>query len=357
MTTKTRKAQALTAKAIDAMKPDASGVAYRVPDLRCKGLALRVAASSKTWDLAFRVKGASVKHLSLGGYKDVSLERARNRANELTSAARLGRDLIAEQNAARNEYDQSYTIERLIGEYVRRRITGRLRSAGDVELRLKRALAPLMTRKARDIRRRDLRQLLDAVSDKGLNREAEHRRQVIGAMFKWAVSQDIIESNPADGLSSYSHGQPRDRVLAEDEIRLIWQWLDDSLNISTGVADILKLQLCLGARCSEVSGMMASEFATDNKGRLLWTLPPERSKNKRARVTPIRGLALDIITTRLEAREEILFTTETGKPHYSGTVDQQLRRRWAQLPIAKFKTHADCAKSRPERIPSWRWPR
>jgi hypothetical protein len=46
----TRKAQLLTVKGIEAMEPDPSG-AYRVPDTRAKGLALRVATDGgKTWD-------------------------------------------------------------------------------------------------------------------------------------------------------------------------------------------------------------------------------------------------------------------------------------------------------------------
>src|ERR1700722_19016355 len=91
----TRKAQILTAKAIEAMKPDPD-VAYRAPDLRAKGLALRVATDGgKTWDLAYRIKGKGVRRLSLGRYNDVGLEQARRRANELTSAARQRRDLVA----------------------------------------------------------------------------------------------------------------------------------------------------------------------------------------------------------------------------------------------------------------------
>jgi integrase len=196
-----------------------------------------------------------------------------------------------------------------------------------------------MARKASEIRRRDLRELLDATADQGFIREPGQRRQAIGAMFKWAVTQDIIGSNPADGLASYSLGATRDRVLSENEIRLLWRWLEDGRNISTAVADILKLQLCLGARCGEVAGMRPSEFAKDNKGRLLWTLPAERSKNKRARVTPIIGLAAEIVAARLEAGGEILFASETGKPHYSASVAQQLRARWSRLPIARFGTH------------------
>ena len=47
---------ALTHKAIDALRP--KGRPYRVTDLRCPGLAVRVARSGlKTWDLAFRIRG------------------------------------------------------------------------------------------------------------------------------------------------------------------------------------------------------------------------------------------------------------------------------------------------------------
>ena len=331
-----KQAQVLTAKAVEAMKPAAGG-AYLVTDLRCKGLALRVAASGKTWNLSFRIKGAGVRRLSLGRCEDVGLEAARRRANEITSAARQSIDLIANEAAKRDQHDQSFTVERLIDGYLRRRVTGRLRTAGEIELRLKRALAPVMKRKAADIRRRDLRELLDAVADSGSTREAGHRRQAIGAMFKWALSQDLVETNPADGLGSYGLGKPRDRVLSEDEIRLLWRWLDDSRNISTAIAAILKLQLCLGARVGEISGMRATEFATDDKGRLLWTLPAERSKNKKARVTPILGLAAEILSACCD--DGVLFESASGHPHHSGSIAQQLRTRRKKFPLAEFTSH------------------
>ena len=329
--------QVLSVKAIEAFKPDPAGGAYLVTDLRCKGLALRVAASGKTWNLSFRIKGAGVRRLSLGRYEDLGLEAARQRANEITLAARQGRDLIADEGAKRDQHKQSFTVERLIDEYLSRRVTGRLRTAGEIERRLKRALAPMMTRKAADVRRRDLRELLDAVADGGLVREAGHRRQAIGTMFKWALSQDIVETDPAYGLASYGLSQPRDRVLSEGEIRRLWRWLDNSGNISTGISDILKLQLCLGARVGEISGMRTEEFAEDDKGRLLWTLPAKRSKTKKARVTPILGLAAGIVSAR--AGEDVLFPNQSGEPHTSGSVGSQLRERAARMPIDKFNTH------------------
>ena len=102
------------------------------------------------------------------------------------------------------------------------------------------------------------------------------------------------------------------------------------------VGDILKLQLCLGARVGEISGMPASELSTDAKGRLLWTLPAERAKNKRARITPILGLAKEIINSR---SGEILFPSPSGEAFYTSLVGQRLRERWDKLPIARFVTH------------------
>jgi integrase len=83
--------------------------------------------------------------------------------------------------------------------------------------------------------------------------------------------------------------------------------------------------------------MRASEFAKDHKGRLLWTLPTERSKNKKARVAPILGLAIAILTPHLD--QDVLFENETGAPLYTSLVDQHLRLRRDRFPIAKFTTH------------------
>jgi hypothetical protein len=113
-TRRTRKPLALTAKTIEALKPDPAG-AYYQPDLRCKGLAIRVAPDGgKTGDLSYRIKGAGVRRPSLGRFEDVGLEAMRRRANKLTLAAREGRDLIAEEKAVLDQHEQSFTVEQVV---------------------------------------------------------------------------------------------------------------------------------------------------------------------------------------------------------------------------------------------------
>jgi hypothetical protein len=106
----TRGARLLTHRSIETLRP--AEAPYRVPDQRCMGLAVRVAPSGvKTWDLAYRIRGTGkMRRLSLGRTTDVSLEQARERANELTSAARGGRDLIGEEGEARDAAASRITV-------------------------------------------------------------------------------------------------------------------------------------------------------------------------------------------------------------------------------------------------------
>lgn len=326
----------LTQRSIDALRP--SEVPYRVSDQRCVGLAIRVAPSGvKTWDLAFRVKGmGKVRRVSLGRLTDVSLENARQRANELTSAARTGQDLIAEEGEARVAAALRITVEKLIELYVRRRVRGRLRTAKEIESRLNRALAPVMQRHADDIRRRDLRELFDQCADQGIEREAERRRQTVGAMFRWAVSQDMVETDPTAGLRAYDPGTPRDRVLSTDDISALWKWLETG-DMPPDPADILRLQLATGARCGEISGLCAEEI---DREQWTWTLPATRSKNGKPRVTPVVGVVRRILEARLaNTARGPLFRTETGKPFTSAHIGHYVLSRLDAMPVVKFTTH------------------
>jgi integrase len=332
----TRGAQLLTHRSIEALRP--AEAPYRVTDQRCKGLAVRVSPTGvKTWDLAYRIRGTSkMRRLSLGRTGDVSLEQARERANELTGAARGGRDLIAEEEEARDAAASRITVEKLIDLYLRRRVVGRLRTAKAIERGLRRDLAPIAERCAAEVSRRDIRELLDTIATRGCMREAEKRRQMIGAMFRWALAQDIVAVNPTAGLEPYDPGVPRDRVLTVEEIELVWKWLESDA-LSLEAADVLKLELLIGARCGEISGICAEEIDRD---RWLWCLPARRSKNKKSRVTPILGTARELLEPRLDGTEKgPLFVLENGTVLTSSHVGHFLLTRANRLPVAKFSSH------------------
>lgn len=272
----TRGRIALTHRGVEGLRPDVAP--YRICDLRCPALAVRVAHSGlKTWDVAFRIRGAGTfRRLSLGPFPAISLDAARERTTALTDAAKAGRDLIGEEKAAKAANEARTTVGQLVELYLSREVRGRLRTAARMELRLNRTFVSLKDQYADEIRRRDLRQVLEAVADRGAPREAQQQRQMMRVLFRWALSQDLVESDPSAGLASFGTSPRRDRVLSADEIKALWDWIASS-EIPDGYADALRFQLATGARIGEVGGITVAEI---NQETWIWTLPAERSKTR-----------------------------------------------------------------------------
>src|SRR5271155_1080436 len=160
---KTRDKIVLTHRGVEALRRDVA--AYRIPDLRCPGLAIRVAPNGlKTWDVAYRIRGAGRgRRLSLGPFPAISLEAARERTTILTRAAKAGRDLVEEEKTAKVAAAGRTAVGQLIELYLNRKVRGQLRTSYEIEIRLKRILAPLKDRYAEELHRRDLRAILDKV--------------------------------------------------------------------------------------------------------------------------------------------------------------------------------------------------
>ena len=107
--------------------------------------------------------------------------------------------------------------------------------------------------------------------------------------------------------------------------------------LSLEAADILKLELLTGARCGEIGGLRVEEI---DRQKWIWTLPPSRSKNGRQRVTPVLGVAREILEQRLSDVEKgPLFLLEKGVVVTSAHIGHYLLTRRSTLPIAVFTSH------------------
>jgi hypothetical protein len=172
---KVRGRMVLTPKAIEAFKPEDEP--YLVRDI--SAFAIRVAPSGeKTGVAAYRISGSGKqRHPSLGRYGDpgASLAEMRARTIALTEAARQGRDLIAEEDEAREAKARAMTLGKLKELYLVRHVRGRLRSALEIERVLSRVLEPLAGMPADDIRRRNLLPLTEAIAAKGYKRATNFR--------------------------------------------------------------------------------------------------------------------------------------------------------------------------------------
>ena len=103
----------------------------------------------------------------------------------------------------------------------------------------------------------------------------------------------------------------RDRVLSDDELRLVWLAADE---IGWPYGQMVQLLALTGARRDEVARMQWSEL--DFK-QCLWTLPRERVKNDRPHTVPLSPLAVSIIKDVPRIAGPYVFTTD-GKTASSG---------------------------------------
>lgn len=337
----------LTALSIAALQPKAT--AYYVGDAKQDGLRLRVAPDGKlTWNVTVRVKHGKILSVSLGrcdheGRNGLDLSGARKRAAEIIKAARQGIDLIAIEAADRKAKAALITVSGLIEVYCRdisnpHRKGGALRTAVEIESRLKRALVTRFADPASELVRRDFAELLDAVFLR-FPREAEKRRQQIDVLFKWGVSKGYLDANPMDGLPSYGTSPPRHRVLSPDEIKAFWRWLADGAdNMPTDVINVLKVQFLTGARVGEVAGMTISEFSREGE-RLLWTLPAMRSKNKKSYTRPLVGRAREIVEKVLkpDVQGPLFCILDRSRALRAYDIGLALNNR--TRPVAHFTTH------------------
>ena len=138
---------------------------------------------------------------------------------------------------------------------------------------------------------------------------ANQTKHIIHAMFKWAKQpgRKFVTVNPfADLPAPGGVIASRDRFLTAAEIRQVWRALDEPerFNVSPDVATALRLILVTAARPGMVAGIVGAELR-DLRGPSEhgphWSLPAERMKAGSAFITPLSGLALELLRPHLKA--------------------------------------------------------
>ena len=138
-------------------------------------------------------------------------------------------------------------------------------------------------------------------------------------IFAWALDQGIIDANPMLGMRGPATAQARDRVMADDELRVLWHVLDGE---GWPFGEAFKLLLLTGQRRDEVTGMRCREVNLDAQ---TWTIAKDRCKNGKAHTIDLCPEALRLIAsrmpdvgpTRAKGIDRLVYTT-TGQTAVSG---------------------------------------
>jgi integrase len=300
----------LTDQQVKALKPGAIPIDVR--DGEQRGLILTVLPSGrKQFTVRYRSKGKQ-KRLILGDYPGLTLAKARKRARAELTGIDNGADPARERQAAR--WAPADTVKALAADYLKRHAAKKRTAAEDERILNVDVLPHWGDRSVRELRRRDVRVLIERVSDRGAPVMANRVLATVRKMLNFAVEHDWIDANPAGLIKKPGDETSRERVLTDEEIRRVWRLLehfptteekqapgrprakgdkDDPIcPVSEAHATILKLRLLTAQRGGEVARMRWQDVDLDTGW---WTIPALHTKNKQAHRVPLTPRSLELL--------------------------------------------------------------
>lgn len=310
----------LTAKTVDALTVDA-GARLEFWDQGLRGFGVRVSRRGKaqtiarTYFVRYRV-GTKMRRLSLGDARRVALADARARARSVLVSVDNGEDPAVAKALAR----RAETFGDLWDEYLSRHAKQNKRSWRDDERIAKAELLPHWRhRKAKDITRSDVRQILDAILDRKAPIMANRTLALARKMFNFGLERDLVEFNPCHKVKPPSRERSRDRVLTDDEVGSFWQALEQEEKDGRYlIAAFYRIRLLTAQRGREVRRMRWCDISQEPAGPV-WTLPQEATKNRRSHRVPLCPAVMAVLAVvgarAEEARQSAnRFREKKGQP-------------------------------------------
>ncbi|WMT76049.1 integrase family protein [Bradyrhizobium sp. Ash2021] len=297
---------------------------YAIGDAACPGLCIRITPKDiKTFAFAYRDSGTGkVKWLTFGRYPDVPLARARELANDARKIIAAGGTPVTPKAERVEAEKKTKTYAEVVALYD----DGKLASLRSGKKTLKtlerigrvygwndRALCSITDDDAANM-------LKDIAVKRGKKAAANQTKHILHALFKWSrqPGRKFTTVNPFSDLAAPGGAiAPRARFLSSDEIRKVWRALDEPerFKVSRDAATALRLILVTAARPGMVAGMVGSELR-DLTGPSAhgphWSLSAERMKAGSAFLTPLTGLALELLQPSLQSAPDVRLFRQVG---------------------------------------------
>jgi integrase len=224
--------------------------------------------------------GSRQRRLALGAAIPAKLESARDEAWTILTDARKGIDHAAERQIARikaNEAQQCVTVKEVIDDFLKWRVKQKPKSQQEASSYLNKHWQFLHELPIEgDLRSKVVKGIADIAKNNGPI-ASNRARTYLSTFFKWAMQHGYKMydgNNPvANTYKAKQKEESRDRVLQKEEIKELWNALDD---FDQDFRDVVRLLILTGQRRSEVALMTWQELDLDNA---VWTLPKDRSKN------------------------------------------------------------------------------
>lgn len=264
-----------------------------------KGLYLEVSpAGGKWWRLKYRIDGKE-KRISLGTYPDTSLKAARDKRDEARQVLAAGGDPSAERQTAKKQALQEATNSfRSVAHSWMNHQAARWtpRTLDRLKANLEADVFPeLGAMSMGDIRAKHVLKVVRQVEARGAGETAARALQRIKAVFRYAVREDLIESNPTLDVLPDEVLKPRKvthrPALPEAALPGFLAKLD-AYEGDAATANALRLLMLTALRPGELRGARWEEIDLE---AARWRVPAGRMKMKAEHLVPLSRQAVALL--------------------------------------------------------------
>ena len=171
------------------------------------------------------------------------------------------------------------------------------------------------------------------------------------SIYRFGVTRELVESNPCHLIKPsdfVGEMAPRQRVLTDSEIALVWQATKGEIRRRNGTeiestypaGPFVRFLLLTAVRRNEAARMVWGEVDFDNA---LWVIPAHRTKSGTPHEVPLSGMAVDLLGSLPRFAGDFVFSTTGGRTPIKG--------------FGKFKDTIDerIAELAPPGIADWRF--
>lgn len=257
-------------------------------DKKLRGFALRCSKGSKTFVL---FAGKKRQLTTIGRYPIITVQKARERAEELLAERTLG--------TIRPPTIQFQKAKALFIEACKAK--NKARTVYDYERLLKAHFSKLDLRPLDSVQTYEIGDILSAL--KKTPTESVHAFTTIRAFFRFCRKRGLILRNPIEGMEPPARTESRERVLADKELSEIYSKAGECGTFGT----IVRLLILTGQRRGEIAALRAEYF--DTKEQTI-TFPKTATKNGREHTLPYGVMLAELI----KLPEQGLLFPARGKP-------------------------------------------
>lgn len=299
------------------------------------GLCLQVSDSgARSWILR-TVVGVKRREIGLGGFPDVSLSQAREKAREMKEKIQQGIDPVAEKKALRSalaaQQAKAVTFKMVAAEYVTKKSKEfkTIKQAQKLANHLKTYAYPTLGNLVvGDIERSHIVRMLEPIWETKNETASRVRLNVERILDLAGVKGLRTGDNPARWKGNLELSFAKREKVAKVEhykaldVNLMPEfWSKITQQEWTG-AKALQFIILTASRSGEVRGARWDEFDLDRK---LWTVPAERMKGNKTHTVPLTDEAVALLESMPKVSDYVFASTK-GSPLTDATISKTPKR-------------------------------